>query len=223
MSFAFTNFASVADLTAAVTDCLVGVFARATDKPLGVMLSGGRTPLAAYTEVARRGQVAGEALRICYSDERDVPAASPESNYGATLPMLTALQLPGERVLRVRTELGWHEAAERYDQELNGFLASGGRVALGLLGLGADGHTASLFTSADVASGGGRFAIAVGRPRKPDRISVTPAFLARIERVIILASGDDKRDVLGRLASNPGDVVAGVALRGLPSVEVWQA
>lgn len=187
------------------------------------MLSGGNTPLAVYEELCLRHLTAGSNLTILFSDERNVPASSPDNNYGNTRALIRSLGLTDARVLRVPTELGWQEAADQYDRDLRRFLVGGGRLRLGLLGVGSDGHTASLFTSADVQAGRGRLAIAVPRPQPPDRISVTPDLLRQFERVIVLAAGPEKRAIVAQLMNTPETVVAGKVLRDIPDVEVWLA
>src|SRR6185437_918421 len=102
-------------------------------------------PLPAYREVARRGPPRGGPLTVIYSDDRYVPADSDASNYRQTRPLLEALALPDDQVLRVRTELPLEEAARDYERRLRALLDSGARMGLALLGLGPDGHTASLF------------------------------------------------------------------------------
>ena len=221
MSVILRQFESPESLNSEVADCLAGYF-RMTG-PGGVMLSGGRTPVAAYDLVCRRGIEAGDGLTILYSDERNVPFDSPDSNYGSTMPLIRSLGVPATRVIRVRTEIGWRESADRYDHDIRGFLASERGIKLGLLGLGIDGHTASLFSPDDVAACKGRYAVAIAREQKPDRVSVTPDLMRRIERIIILAAGQEKRAIVEKLIRHPDQVVAGLALNGLPAVEIWQA
>ena len=191
--------------------------------PVAVMLSGGRTPVAVYQELGRRGCKASADVRVLYSDERYVPVDSPESNYGATVPLLKSLSLPEERVFRVDTELEWQASATRYHQDLRRFMNGNGRITLGLLGLGTDGHTASLFSRGDVARGDNLYAVAVPHKPKPDRISVTPELLRRVELLVILVAGPEKNAIVTRLIQTPDEVVAGLALRDAPRVEIWQA
>jgi len=129
-----------------------------------VMLAGGSTPMAAYRSLARQPLVHDDRLHVLFSDERYVPADSSASNYHQSRPLLDALALPAESLLRVRTELPLDEAAAAYDAALTTLLSAGIHIGLGLLGLGADGHTASLFTPGDIERARGRYALAVQRP-----------------------------------------------------------
>jgi 6-phosphogluconolactonase/glucosamine-6-phosphate isomerase/deaminase len=114
---------------------------------VAVMLSGGSTPLPAYRSVAARPPRPAAGLKILFSDDRYVPSTENASNYHQSLALIEALALPESSVLRVRTELPLEKAAEDYEQRLDALLGEDTHFTLGLLGLGADGHTASLFNS----------------------------------------------------------------------------
>jgi len=111
--------------------------------PRAIMLSGGHTPLPAYRALASRLPPHDERLHVLFTDERYVPRDSEASNYHQSRPLLDALALAPGSILRVRTELSLDEAAADYERALARLLEAGVRVSLGLLGLGADGHTAS--------------------------------------------------------------------------------
>ncbi len=221
--YVLTGFPSLSALQQAMVDCLAGCLQRAEKRPFAVMLSGGKTPLDIYAGLMGRGITAAEQAHIMYSDERAVPDSSPENNYSHTVDLLHSLGIPDSRVLRVHTGQLLERAASQYHQELQRFIGSGGRIALGLLGIGPDGHTASLFTGHDVMRGQGRYAVDIPHEPKPDRISVTPELLGCVERLIILAAGPEKREIVSRLLHSPDTVVAGQALRTVRRVEIWQA
>ncbi|MBN1441238.1 MAG: 6-phosphogluconolactonase [Planctomycetes bacterium] len=191
--------------------------------PHAVMLTGGRTPIALYERLTADPPEAGPQLHILLSDERHVPLDSPDSNYAKIAPLVDALGLEPRRVLRARTDLPLSPAAERYDGELRGFVGAGGGITLAILGLGADGHVASLFGEADIRRGEGRWAIAVPRAPGPDRISVTHELLRRAERIVFLVAGEEKRAVVERVEREPESVIAARALAGAPRVEIWFA
>lgn len=188
-----------------------------------VMLSGGQTPHPAYRALAAEGAIAAPELRFFLSDERYVPPTHPDSNFRPLADLFTALAVPGERLVRVNTGLPLDEAAEQYHRDLNALLQAGAHVTLGLLGLGADGHTASLFSPEDVRRGAGRLAVAVRRPKPPHRISVTPGLLRHIEEIVFLVSGADKAAVARKLLDEPESIPAGLAVAGCRNVAVWVA
>lgn len=217
------RFTTVDDLRQAVASLLIDHMARSFGQPHAVMLSGGQTPLPVYAEVARRRVRAADDCSVLFSDERMVPPASPESNYGNTREFLTRLGFDESRVMRVHGEIGLKRAADQYACLLNRFLKFGGRITLGLLGLGSDGHTASLFSLEDVRKAGGSMAVAVRRPEKPDRVTVTPDLLKRVETLIFVVTGADKREAVARLLKRPEQCPAGLAVRDARNVQVWTA
>ena len=214
------RFPSRAALDAALADRLEQAL-RGARGPTALMLSGGHTPLPAYGELARRRPPLPQELYVLYSDDRYVPADSPASNYHATRPLLAALGLAEERVLRVRTELPLEQAALDYERRLGELLSRGVRVGLGLLGLGADGHTASLFRADDLKRAAGRLAIAVQRPDGMSGVSVTPRFLREVAEPLFVVAGGGKFDAIRALREQDPHLVALEAVSDCPSVELW--
>jgi 6-phosphogluconolactonase len=189
--------------------------------PAAVMLSGGSTPLPAFRALRTQGLPPAPGLSILYSDERHVPATSEGSNFHQSRPLLEALALRDEQIVRVRTELPLSAAAEDYERQLAALLRGAPALRFGMIGLGADGHTASLFSAADLERAQGRLAIAVHRPDGRDAVSVTPEVLAKFETLLLVVAGADKREVLQRLLANDADVVAVRALAARSVVDVW--
>ncbi len=168
-----------------------------------LVLAGGSTPRRAYDVLAARPLPWGR-VTVLFGDERCVPADDPESNYRMARESLLDHVHPGT-VHRMAGELGAEAAAALYDEVVR-------RVPpldLVLLGVGPDGHTASLFPGhpalLDTAC-----AVAVHDAPKPppDRVSLTLPALRRARRVIVLATGRDKAEAL-RLAAR-GEVPAGM-------------
>jgi 6-phosphogluconolactonase len=218
------RFATRSELDTALADRLEQAI-RAAARALGgspvIMLSGGHTPLPAYREVARRRPPRGGPLTIIYSDDRYVAADSDASNYHQTRPLLDALALPEDQVLRVRTELPLDEAAGDYERRLRALLESGARIGLALLGLGPDGHTASLFRPEQLRQSDGHLAIAVQRPDGMQGISVTPEFLAHVAEPLFVVAGSGKHEAIAAFMRQDPDLVALRAVAGHPRVELW--
>jgi 6-phosphogluconolactonase len=174
----------------------------------GIMLAGGHTPLELY----RRAQETGLTVKATpfLSDERYVPVNDPQSNYGTISPFFCNL-------LPIPTDLPLEGAAEAFNDSLKTI----DQIPVGLLGLGTDGHTASLFTLEDAALREERLVIPVIKQEKPDRISVTPAVLQKVQKIIILATGAEKTEMIRTLLEKPETIPAGVALTDHPDVEIW--
>lgn len=219
------RFPSRTELDAALAARLESALAAAASGHLAIMLSGGHTPLPAYRQLAARitGQprLPRATLHLLYSDDRYVPCSSEASNYHSSQPLLEALRLPEDHVLRVRTELTLEEAARDYDRRLQSLLDRGVKVGLGMLGLGADGHTASLFGDEDLKRARGKMAIAVQRPDGLAGISVTPEFISRVSEPLFVIAGSGKQAAIEGLEREDPSVIAAQAIRGCPQVELW--
>ena len=211
------RFSARAALDAALTERL----RRAISAPgaSAIMLSGGHTPLAAYRALGAGPLPHDERLHILFSDERYVPRDSAASNYFNARPLLDAL-VP-ESLLRVRTELPLEDAAADYERQLAALLSSGVPIGLGLLGLGSDGHTASLFGAEDLARAHGRYAIAVHRPDGMSAVSVTPDLLATVREPLFVVAGAGKQEALAALGAADPHLTAWRAVQGCPTVELW--
>lgn len=216
------KFESRQSLEASGEKLLADAFSIQRAGPHAVMMTGGRTPLGIYARLANVQSVANRGLHVLVSDERHVPPGTPDHNFSKMLPMLNAVGVEESRRIYPRTELALQDAADGYDLELREFFR-GGRITLAILGLGADGHLASLFNAADLQAGEGRYAIAVRREPGPHRISVTREVLTRAERIVFIVAGSDKREIVAKAEADMAGVVAVEATRGLGAVELWYA
>ena len=171
-----------------------------------VLLSGGNTPQKTYEVLARTGRAERElwaATHFYWSDERCVPPSHPASNYRlAQTFLLDPLEVPPGQVHRIRAELVPSEtAAAEYER------ICPPRPDLVLLGLGADGHTASLFPGSPALLERERRFLAVRAPVSPAlRVTITPAGLASARRTLLLVSGAGKRAALADVFSPEGSV-----------------
>jgi 6-phosphogluconolactonase len=211
--FRVRSFESRIALNDALTERLAWEIEQAVRGPVAIMLSGGQTPLYAYEALASRTFTPSPSLELFYSDERHVPLVGVEE--------LEALALPAENILRVRTELPLDRAVEDYERRLRALLRSNVRMPLGLLGLGADGHTASLFTEGDLQRAAGKLAVGVQRPDGRAAVSVTPLMLSRIEELLMIVAGASKRAALKAFVERKPESIAARAVAKCPRVEVW--
>jgi 6-phosphogluconolactonase len=182
----------------------------------GIMLSGGSTPKAIYRSLGRKRIRRNNALRLFLSDERMVPSDSPDSN--ALLVQNLARKLS---FLSVKTGQTPEEAAIQFHHDLARELELGMHIDLGLLGLGADGHTAGIFTNELAGSATAYYACAVERADGLHGVSVTPALLQRVKKIIFIVVGETKKDMLTTLLNDPQTIPAGIALKDHPDIEIW--
>jgi 6-phosphogluconolactonase len=169
-----------------------------------VALSGGSTPKALYSLLAANySTFAWNRVFLFFGDERHVPPTDPESNYRmVNESLLTKIAIPAENVFRVPAENPDAAAASsEYEAQIRRFfeLKPGQfpRFDLILLGMGPDGHTASLFPDSEALDEQTRLVVAnwVGQ-FNTHRITFTFPVLNHASEVLFLASGPDKADIL---------------------------
>jgi 6-phosphogluconolactonase len=162
-----------------------------------LVLAGGRTPQALYRALAERG--AGDARwHIWYGDERCLPTDAAERNsHMAEIAWLAASAIPAQNRRAIPAELGSAIAAERYA----GWLGGTGDFDLVLLGMGEDGHTASLFPG-HVWNGADVLAVGNAPKPPPDRVSLSAGRLSRSRRVWLVVTGSDKSAAIQRWQKN---------------------
>ena len=171
-------------------------------------LAGGETPRALYQELARdhRESIAWHRAEICFGDERCIPPHNPASNFRlAWTTLLEHVPIVETRVHRILGELGPDPAASQYDTRLRQLFTDDPETPtfdLAIMGVGADGHTASLFPNDLAVEERRRWAVAAHAPpgaKVPERVTLTLPVLNRARVVMFLCTGAAKRDVAARI------------------------
>lgn len=219
MNLIYREFAGRAALEAEALALLKAAFSAPSPSPRALMLTGGSTPFGVYAALAATGVQAADGVHVFLSDDRHVPLESAESNYGRLLPTLEALGVR-ERLF-VDPSVTVAVAAQRYDLALDALLGGGTAFPLGILGLGTDGHVASLFSAAHVKDAAGHRAIAVRRPDGMNGVSTTPTVLCAARRLVFWVAGPEKRQAVETMRHKPSSIPAGLALDAAPLVELW--
>jgi 6-phosphogluconolactonase len=167
-----------------------------------VVLTGGSTPRPAYEELGRAlravGRDFGETI-LWFGDDRCVPPEDERSNYRLVKETLLdpLADLPAPVVKRIHGELGPEAAAEAYERELRE--AGEPEFDVVLLGLGPDGHTASLFPDQPSLSERSRLVVGVehaGLEPFVPRVSLTLPALANARQIVFLVTGESKADAV---------------------------
>ena len=191
-----------------------------------IAISGGSTPKAAFRLLADpgkpwRARMPWHAMDLYWVDERCVPPGDPDSNYHMTREaMLDEVPLPSERIHRMEGELAPDVAAARYESLLrNTFRLEGAespRFDLIALGMGPDGHTASLFPYTEAIHEMGRLVTANHVPQKDTwRITLTWPVINHASSVFFLIGGADKAQVVHEVFTGARDP------ERLPSQLIW--
>ena len=172
-----------------------------------VCLSGGRTPGRTYSALSKSPQrdlVEWPRLHFFWGDERCVPPEDLNSNYRMARELLLGkVPVPPQNIHRIRTELEPELAAQDYALGLSRLAEAPlnwPRFDLLLLGLGEDGHTASLFPHAGVQVGVAAVALQVNEARPPGwRVTLTPEVLNSARRIAFLVEGPRKAAIAARV------------------------
>ncbi|MDA8127508.1 MAG: 6-phosphogluconolactonase [Betaproteobacteria bacterium] len=207
-------------LVAALADALCGEAdaAIAARGAFHLVLAGGSTPRALYRALAERQ--AGDAhWWIWYGDERCLPPDHPERNSAmAEAAWLAASRIPPANRRPVPAERGAREAAQLYGERLN----ETGDFDVVLLGIGEDGHTASLFPAHDwgVADDSPDALAVLDAPKPPpERVSLSAARLSRSRQVWFVVTGSGKRGAIARWKR--GEPLPVSAVCGREQTAVW--
>jgi len=179
------------EVTEDVAAAAVAEFVRAG--PRVVALAGGRTPRAVYERLAGIAYPWPE-VDVLFTDERCVPADDPHSNDRMVQETLLSRLDPPPRVHRMPGESCDADAHELEIRSTFGAL----RLDLAVLGLGADGHTASLFPGSPALDERIRWVARVERPDHP-RLTLTLPVLSSARLAMFLVQGQEKREAVGRL------------------------
>lgn len=194
-----------------------------------IALSGGSSPVETYRLLAQQ-TIDWKRVHIYWVDERAVPPTDPRSNYGAAKKaLIDAIAIPAENVHRMRGEdPDLAAAAASYESELRDSVKAkvGGVPALDvvILGIGDDGHTASLFPGEDTVSVTDRLVAAVpATPAREARLTLTAPVLENAKSTFLIVMGASKHEPLERIWSTSGDLreTPGRVVRGFRGTITW--
>jgi len=196
---------SAADMARHAAGLFVGQAGRALGAGgrFSAALSGGSTPRGLYSilpEPQYAYQIVWPAVHLFFSDERCVDPDDPASNYGMVREtLLGRIELPEDNLHRMRGEDDPDSAAAAYEEEMRAFFGGAPRLDLVLLGLGEDGHTASLFPGSPALRETERIASAAPGPGGGLRLTLTLPAINAARMVMVLVSGESKAGIVRRV------------------------
>ena len=179
-----------------------------------IALAGGSTPRAVYELLATDPAMDFRHWQIFWSDERCVPPTDPQSNYWmAKHALLDRLAMAPAFVLRMAGEADPAAAAAAYERTVRELTPPNPTAGTGetprfdliLLGMGADGHTASLFPASPALDQTGHLVVATTAPTGQPRLTFTYPLINAARRVLILVSGAEKAVTLRAVHEEPHD------------------
>jgi 6-phosphogluconolactonase len=172
---------------------------------INIALSGGKTPKAIFRKlVSLREKINWQKIDLFWVDERCVPPDDPESNYGMTKKhLLNHIDIPPENINRIKGENIPSEEAKRYSDVVETNLVSVNKLPtfeIMLLGLGEDGHTASIFPDQmELLESDKICEVAFHPTTKQKRITITVKVINNSRRIYFLVSGKNKASVVGKI------------------------
>jgi 6-phosphogluconolactonase len=197
------------------------LLAEAARNGANLALAGGTTVSPAYERAAQLEPDWGRA-EIFFGDERAVPPTDPRSNYRLVREtLIDRLAVEPRAVHRIEGESEPEEAASTYDQLLGDFT-----IELALNGIGADGHTASLFPNSPALEADEERAVAVEAKLEPfvPRITLTPRVFEETDLLVYLVTGSGKAEAVWRaFAADPDPATPASLVRGRETVVLLDA
>ena len=205
------RFPDLAAIARAMADELPALVKRSLDETSAchLVLAGGNTPRALYRELVSRGRefLPWDAIDLWWGDERCVPPEHADSNFGmANAELIRPLGLDSSRWHRMTGEDEPAAAAKAYEAHIYNSFGDDPVFSVVFLGIGADGHTASLFPG--VAIDPARLVIAAQAPSGQPRISLTPKIINTAHHVRFLVSGGEKAEALAGIVTGTSKVPA---------------
>jgi 6-phosphogluconolactonase len=224
-------FPSFRELVQATAEEMVGTINRAIAARgiCFVALSGGDTPRPVYDllgSASFRALVEWKYVHLCFGDERLVPPENPQSNFGmVNRELFSRIDVPAENIHRIVGEDNPVAAAKDYERLLKDLSAGGDlRFDLLLLGLGEDGHTASLFPGTEAVTALGSLVSAVFVPKLNSwRVTLTLECINNARKVMFLVAGGRKATTVGRIvgAAHPSPELPAALVNPRDGEVVW--
>lgn len=191
------------ELSTAAAELIVDLSRKSIEKKgrFVIALSGGKTPSSLYNLLAHlpySKELQWKNIFVFWSDERCVPADDEQNNsHLARKMLLDHVPIPAENIFPVQVQMPAAKAAIQYEQMLKAFFKEHiPTFDLVLLGMGEDGHTASLFPGSPISQSA-ELVKAVSKPgEKIERITFTPALIKNAKHILILVTGKNKAAVL---------------------------
>ncbi len=177
------------------------------ETPQHIVLSGGGTPKRWFTLLAQppwKEKIDWKNIHFWWGDERCVPPENPESNFGTVNELLfRQINIPKENIHRIKGEAPPQQEAFRYDNEIRQYVPKNSEGTPEFdwvhLGMGDDGHTASLFPGQTDYNNTDLATVATHPQNGQQRVSLTPFLLAAAKRISYQVTGHNKSELLQKI------------------------
>ena len=184
----------------------IHVAARSIQKSgkFAVALSGGSTPKAIYEKLSEMPDaVDWKKVFLFWGDERSVPPEHPDSNYKMAMEHFSKLPIPKNQIFRMVAEMDIEKNAKDYEEKIRNMLGKS-RFDLVMLGVGEDGHTASLFPNTKALSESHALVVGNDVPQKEtQRMTLTYPCINESSHIAIYALGKSKQEIVPKVLKAP--------------------
>lgn len=185
------------------------------DKYFNVALSGGNTPKILFKLLAKEfsEKINWKKVKLFWADERCVPPENPDSNYGMTKEiLLNNINIPGENVFRINGEDDPNEEVIRYSSVVKDNVEWKNGIPsfnLIILGLGEDGHTASIFPNQiKLINSDKIYETSIYSDTRQERITITGKVINNARWIVFLVTGKNKADVISKILKRQNEAKA---------------
>lgn len=168
-----------------------------------VALSGGSTPKAIYQKLILSKEIDWSKIFLFWGDERSVPPTSSESNYRMAMESFQQVPIPPHQIFRMHAEENIERNAQDYEEKIKHYLGKQ-LFDLVMLGMGEDGHTASLFPNTKALEVEDRLVVANAVPQlKTHRMTLTFSCINQSKKIAIYALGAAKKERVSQVLESP--------------------
>ncbi len=197
------RFKNVESMNEAILEFLFQYFKR-DQKFFTICLAGGNTPRELYKKMALE-DFPWERIHLFWGDERYVPYDDSRSNYRMVYEsLIRTINIPPQNVHKIRADLPIEDAVRDYEETLRSFFDDGPTFDILFLGMGRDGHTASIFPNSSLIHEDKKWVALAEAKLEPfvERITLTFPVINRSKNTFIMAGGREKLQVLDRVFSD---------------------
>lgn len=171
-----------------------------------LVLAGGNTPIPLYEKLATV-ELPWERIHLFWGDERFLPATNDENNFKRAYDIfISKINIPSKNIHRIKTEFPDPQiCALEYEKELLNFFGTTPEFDLTILGMGTDGHTASIFPKSNVLDESNKLVVSTppyGNPKVP-RITLTLKSINNSKNILFLISDEKKLEIVREIIEDP--------------------
>lgn len=185
---------------------LLKLFNQRTKQKFSIALAGGNSPKVFYQKLSSpqyNSQLDWKQIQLFWGDERCVPPDNEESNFGmANQALISNINIPQQNIHRIKGENNPEQEAERYSKELKRHLKMGNNypcLDVIFLGLGSDGHTASLFPNSNNLEKENYCSVAVHPTTGQNRITLNLPVLLNASHIFFIVTGSEKAEIIRKI------------------------